>query len=177
MKKHNGMRPQDVVILLKIATLDAHKWYGKDLSASLFISPSEVSESINRSVFAGLLDVGKRKLMRQALLEFLEHGLKYVFPQQPGAIMRGIPTAHSTAPLNSLIHSKEIYVWPDALGQLRGQAVEPLHPGVIKAAKLDSHLYELLSLTDALRIGRIREQQIAMQELTNRLAYPNEKKN
>ena len=171
------MRPQDVVILLKIATLDDRQWYGKDLSAALFISPSEVSESINRSIFAGLLDESKRRLMRQSLLEFLEHGLKFVYPQRPGAIVRGLPTAHSAPPLNSLIQSREIYVWPDALGESRGQAIEPLHPGVVKAVRQDAFLYELLALTDALRFGRAREQQIAMKELINRLEYPNEKKN
>ena len=99
MKKHNGMRPQDVVILLKIATLKDKVWNGKNLYTTLFISPSEVSESLNRSMIAGLLDAGKRKLMRQAFLEFLEHGLKYVYPQQPGALVRGMPTAHSAPPI------------------------------------------------------------------------------
>jgi hypothetical protein len=177
MNKHNGMRPQDVVVLLKIATLKDQNWFGKDLATALFISSSEVSESLNRSAFARLLDADKRKLMKQTFLEFLEHGFKYVFPLKPGPIVRGMPTAHSAPPLNKLIQSQEIYVWPDALGEHRGQAIEPLHPGVIKAAKLDSELYELLSLIDALRIGRTREQQIAMQELKNRLGYSNEKKN
>lgn len=174
MNKHNGMRPQDLVVLLKIATLKDQNWYGKDLATALFISSSEVSESLNRSAYAGLLDAGKRKLMRQTLLEFLEHGLKYVYPQQPGPIVRGMPTAHSAPPLNNLIQSKEYFVWPDALGEQLGQAIEPLHPGVVKAAKQDSELYELLSLIDTLRIGKVREQQIAMQELNNRIG--NEKK-
>ena len=169
MKKHNGMRPQDVVILLKIATLKDKVWYGKNLYTTLFISPSEVSESLNRSMIAGLLDAGKRKLMRQAFLEFLEHGLKYVYPQQPGALVRGMPTAHSAPPLNKIIQSQEFYVWPDPLGEQRGQAIEPLHPGVVEAARLDAELYELLSLIDALRIGRIRERAIAIQELSNRI--------
>lgn len=169
MNKHNGMRPQDVVVLLKIATLKDQKWFGKDLAAALFISSSEVSESLNRSSFAGLLDTDKRKLMRQSFLEFLEHGFKFVFPIQPGPIVRGIPTAHSAPPLNKLIQSKESYVWPDALGDHRGQAIEPLHPGVIKAVKIDSALYELLSLIDAIRIGKIRERQFAMKELKIRL--------
>ena len=163
------MRPQDVVILLKIATLKDKVWYGKNLYTTLFISPSEVSESLNRSMIAGLLDAGKRKLMRQAFLEFLEHGLKYVYPQQPGALVRGMPTAHSAPPLNKIIQSQEFYVWPDPLGEQRGQAIEPLHPGVVEAARMDAELYELLSLIDALRIGRSREQAIAIQELSNRI--------
>jgi hypothetical protein len=177
MNKHNGMRPQDVVVLLKIATLKDQKWFGKDLAAALFISPSEVSESLNRSSFAGLLDADKRNLMRQSFLEFLEYGFKYVFPAQPGPIVRGLPTAHSAPPLTKLIQSEESYVWPDAIGDHRGQVIEPLHPGVIKAVKIDSALYELLSLIDAIRIGKTREQQIAIKELQNRLGYLIEKKN
>jgi len=50
MKKHNGMRPQDVVILLKLQTYNKNDWFGKDLAKTLLISPSEVSESLNRSV-------------------------------------------------------------------------------------------------------------------------------
>jgi hypothetical protein len=172
MKKHNGMRPQDVVILLKIATLKDQRWSGKDLAATLFISQSEVSESIRRSQFAGLLDGLERKLMRQALLEFLEFGLKYVYPQMPGPIVRGMLTAHSAPPLSKMIQSQESYVWPDALGNDRGQAIDPLHPGVIQAAKLDLKLYELLSLADCLRIGRTRERQMAMEELKTRIGYP-----
>jgi len=169
MNKHNGMRPQDVVILLKIATLKGQNWFGKDLAKALFISPSEVSESLNRSSFAGLLTPHKRKLMIQAFLEFLEHGLKFVFPIQPGPIVRGMPTAHSAPPLNKLIQSQEYYVWPDASGDQRGQAIEPLHPGVIKAAKSDEEFYELLALLDSIRIGRTREQAIAIQQLKNRI--------
>jgi hypothetical protein len=47
----------------------------------------------------------------------------------------------------------------------------------VKAVKVDSELYELLSLIDALRIGRAREQNIAIIELITRLGYSNEKKN
>ena len=169
MKKHNGMRPQDIVVLLKIATYNEKPWLGKDLAISLSISSSEVSESLDRSVFAGLLGEEKKKLMKQALLEFLEHGFKYVFPQKPGPLVRGFPTAHSAPPLNKLIQSNELFVWPDALGEDRGQAIKPLHPGVVKAARADIGFYELISLVESLRIGRTREQSIALQELKKRI--------
>lgn len=169
MKKHNGMRPQDIAILLKIATFKDKPWLGKDVAIALSISPSEVSESLNRSAFAGLLDPSKNKVMKQALLEFLEHGFKYAFPQQPGPLVRGLPTAHSAPPLNKLIQSQEYYVWPDASGDQRGQAIEPLHPGVIKAAKSDEEFYALVALLDSIRIGKTREQSLAIQELKNRI--------
>lgn len=169
MKKHSGMRPHDIVILLKIAAKQAHPWLMKDLAAELGISASEVSESINRSVQAGLLAADKKRLMGASLLEFLQFGLRYVFPQHPGPIVRGVPTAHSAPPLVNLIMSDEKYVWPSGKGSARGQAIEPLYESVVKAVDNDSGLYELLALADALRVGRARERQLAVEELKMRL--------
>lgn len=169
MKKHNGMRPHDVVILLKIATKGSDSWTMKDLAYDVKISASEVSESFNRSVYAGLLSSDKKQLMRSTLLEFLEHGLKYVYPQQPGALVRGIATAYPADPLVKDIQSSEQVVWPFAEGDIRGQAIEPLHANVPAACLEDKNLYELLALADALRIGRKREKQMAMEELKKRL--------
>lgn len=162
MKKHNGMRPQDVVILLKIAAKGKSSWMMKDLSNELEISASEVSESLNRSMLANLLSNNKKTLMKSAFLDFLEHGLKYVYPQKPGALVRGMATSHSAEPLNKIIQSEDNYVWPFAQGNLRGQAIEPLHPSVPKACLKDPVFYELLALTDALRVGKVREQKIAI---------------
>ena len=96
MKKHNGMRPLDVVLLLKIITLGNQKYLWKDVAHSLVISPSEISESLNRSVYASLLDSSKNMVLKNNLLDFLMYGLKYVFPQKPAEISRGMPTAHSS---------------------------------------------------------------------------------
>ena len=169
MKKHRGMRSQDIVVLLKIANLGEHEWFAKDLAIALGISQSEISESLNRSQIAGLLSADKKKLMKKNLLDFLEHGLRYVYPAEPGAIQRGIPTAHNAPPLNNIISAEESYVWPWAEGEARGQAIEPLHPRVPGACIKDPALYELLALTDALRLGRIREKQQAIDELRIRI--------
>jgi predicted transcriptional regulator len=95
VKRHNGMRPLDIVVLLKIIALEQTDWLKKDLAEWLQISASEVSESLNRSEIAGLVDGTHRSVMRRSLLEFLQFGLRYVFPQQPGALVVGMPTAHS----------------------------------------------------------------------------------
>jgi predicted transcriptional regulator len=169
MKKHNGMRPHDIVILLKIASKGTSEWMMKDLSYELGISSSEISESINRSVIAGLIMSDKKRLMKMALLEFLESGLRYVYPQQPGALVRGIKTAHSAPPLDKLIVSSEDYVWPYGEGVVRGQAIEPLHPKVPEACLKDAAFYELIAMCDVLRVGRAREKTIAMDELRKRI--------
>jgi len=163
------MRPQDVLLLLKIICMDNDAWGQKPTAEALGMSQSEVSQSVARSKFAGLLDPKGKKVMRMALLEFLQHGLRYVFPQRPGAVVRGVPTAHSAPPLNTEIQSTEAYVWPYGKGTVRGHGIEPLYPTVPMAVQQDAALYELLALTDALRVGRARERQLAVEELRKRL--------
>lgn len=169
MKKHSGMRPHDIVVLLKIAAKEKKQWYMKDLSSELNISASEISESINRSVIAGLLAPDKKNVMKLSLLDFLEFGLRYVYPEQPGALVRGIPTAHSAAPLNDVIVSNDNYVWPSGKGTMRGQAITPLYPSVIDAVQKDDKLHELLALVDAIRVGRAREKEMAVKMLKDRI--------
>ncbi len=169
MKKHRGMRAHDIVVLLKIAPLREKDWFVKDVAFDLGISQSEVSESLNRSKIAGLLATDKKTLLKNNLLDFLEHGLRYVFPTEPGAIQRGVFTAHSAPPLNQWFPADEPYVWPHADGKGRGQAIEPLHPGVPAACAKDNDLYELLALVDAIRLGRARERTHAINELRKRI--------
>ena len=170
MKNHNGIRPQDILILLKIAARKSTPWLMRDLANELYISPSEISESLNRSMLAGLVAADKQKLMTASLLEFLQYGLKYVYPQKPGSIVRGMPTSHSAPPLNKLIKSEEHFVWPYAQGKVLGQGIEPLYKTVPKACEIDSILYELLALTDAIRLGKNRERNLAIIELKERLS-------
>lgn len=169
MKKHSGMRPQDIVILLKIAIKRDQSWTMKDLSRELEISASEVSESLNRSFIAGLLFQNKKQVMRQALMDFLQYGLRYVYPQQPGALVRGVPTAHAAPPLSDHIVGETLYVWPHHEGSQRGQAIEPLYPSVPVACMQDDAFYEVMALADALRVGRARERNIAVEELKKRI--------
>lgn len=163
------MRPQDVVVLLKIIALGTDNWLAKELAQALHLSPAEVSNSMSRSAEAGLLDGSKRKVVRPVLLEFLRSGLPYAFPVRPGGLVRGVPTAHSAAPLRAIFRSEEAFVWPSAKGSEQGQAITPLYAGVPEAALEDPQLHALLALTDALRVGRSRERTEAAKELAKRL--------
>ena len=98
MVQQQVISPQDIVILLKMIALGDAAWLQNTLAEDLGISQSEVSKSLVRSKYAGLLDSSGKKVSKLALLEFIEYGIKYVFPQQPGAIVRGIATAHSAPP-------------------------------------------------------------------------------
>lgn len=165
MKSHNGMRPQDVIILLKILTIPDPDWKYRELSSSLFISISEISESLHRSHIAGLIDVDKRKVHRLSLMEFIRYGLPYVFPEVPGTMVTGIPTAHSYPFYSRQFQSDINYVWPDDGGNVRGLSIQPLYKSVVKAVKQDELLYKLLASIDIIRVGRIREFKIAIEEL------------
>lgn len=172
MRKHNGMRPLDIVVLLKIIALDNEPWLQKDIAQALLVSNSEVSESLNRSQVADLLDDTKQRPMRQNLLDFLCHGLRFVFPAQPGGLVRGIPTAHSAPMLAGRFVSQLTYVWADSSGSVLGHEIEPLYSTVPQACQSDARLYELLALVDMLRVGRAREVQLATQQLTDQILHP-----
>ncbi|MGM9859574.1 MAG: hypothetical protein ACI31C_02340 [Muribaculaceae bacterium] len=137
------------------------------MAKELGISASEVSESLERSRIARLIDSRKQRVNILALQEFIVHGLKYIFPAYPQSKVRGIATAISAPPMNQLIQSgKEVYVWRDSKGDLRGESITPLYKTVPMAVKVDTTLYKLLALTDVFRMGRAREIEIAKNELS-----------
>ncbi|CAN5313572.1 hypothetical protein BH09BAC1_BH09BAC1_04440 [soil metagenome] len=165
MKKHNGMRPQDIVILAKVILMGEKEWLNKELSEQLYISPGEISESLNRSRAAKLIDPNKKRVNRHSFYEFISHGLSYVFPAELGTLQRGIGTAHSHTFMQDSFESTTAYVWPDYEGAIMGLAVEPLYNNQTKAIKADPSLYKMLALIDSLRIGKAREIEIAAKEL------------
>jgi hypothetical protein len=180
MKKHNGMRPQDVVIILKMISSSMQKsksddskneiLNNKNIAKTLQMSEAEISESLRRSEYAGLIaDKATKKVNQKAFFEFLIYGIKYVFPTQPGAMVRGVPTAHSALPMKDKIISDEIFVWQHSEGTVRGQAIEPLYHTVPKIVEEDPKLYELLALVDCVRTGTSRINNIATKELENRI--------
>lgn len=165
MRSHNGMRPQDIVVLLKVIINGDQPWQNKDLAIALFLSPAEISLSFQRSVMAGLIDRGKKGVHRQTLMEFIEFGLHVVFPVVPGGIVNGLATAHSHPYIQQYIKSERVYVWPDAMGKQRGETILPLYDNVVHAAMADPELYKMLALIDVIRVGKVRELKIAIGEL------------
>jgi DNA-binding Lrp family transcriptional regulator len=167
-----ALKPQDVLVLLKLASRGDSSWSYPKLSVELGMSPSEVHASVRRATQAGLLQEGTRAVNRAALLEFLVHAVKYVFPPERGGISRGLPTAHSAPPLRQRFRatSEMPTVWADPEGTVRGETLEPLYSSVPHAARADTDLYEWLALVDAVRAGRARERELATAELQRRLS-------
>ena len=165
------LRPQDAVVLLKLA-IAGGAWTYPSLADSLGMSSSEVHGAVARAKRAGLYNEQQRGPNRKALIEFLVHGIRYVFPAERGSMTRGLPTAHAAPPLSSKIMAdgSPPPVWPDAEGKVRGEGLRPLYRSVPAAARRDPALYELLALVDAIRGGRARERSLAVAELESRLS-------
>ena len=167
------LKPQDIVILLKLIAKGDDKWSYASLAEELFMSPSEVHAGSHRAIAAGLAVKTNDRIKPaiRSLEELLIHGLRYVFVPDRGEITRGMPTLHAGPPLSQMLVSSSDPppVWPDPEGNVRGQSFSPLYKSVPKAAGQDHQLYELLVLTDAIRGGRQRERAIAVKEISKRL--------
>ncbi len=146
----------------------------RSLAEETGISKSQISLSLNRCYEIGLAKIDRKSLLpkanTQALMEFIRYGIRYVFPVKAGEITRGIATSFAAPVLQGqLMTSGDLPpVWPDASGNTKGVAIEPLHRGVGIAIKHDPELYAMLALTDAIRMGQPRERKLATEKL-NRL--------
>ena len=166
------LRSFDIAVLLKLTLPGAAESSFQKLASDLHVAASEVHGAVKRARLSGLMQHdGPKKVNRSALLELLGHGMRYVYPAVRGELMRGVPTSFAAEPLRSVIHDSgaEVPVWPHLLGKVRGYSFEPLYKHAAEAALADPAFYELLSLVDALRDGRIRERKIALEMISKRL--------
>ncbi len=166
------LKPQDIVVLLKLIAARTKVWSFASLAGDLFMSPSEVHAGIKRASAARLFDEFRKMPVRKNLEEYLVHGVKYAYPSQHGALTRGIPTGYAAYPLNEIlaIGTNDVPpVWPHPEGEVRGYEFSPLYKSAPSAALKDKELYALLAIVDAIRDGRARERELAIKELINRL--------
>jgi hypothetical protein len=170
------LKPQDLVVALKLVSLHKKDWTYLLLASELAMSASEINAGIKRAIQARLLSPGKDRdnkpqPVRAALLEFLLHGVRYAFAPDRGEMTLGMPTGWAAQPLSDQIVAAEDPppVWPDPQGEVRGMTFSALYPTVPRAARQDAVLYELLVLVDGIRGGRAREQKIAAKLLSKRL--------
>jgi len=166
------LKPQDVVIMLKLIVWEDSEWSYPALSHELSMSTSEVHAGVKRAVAARLMDMHRKLPIKRNLLEFLIHGVKYAYPPDRGGVTRGLPTSYAAQPLKDLIMQTDDPppVWPDPEGQVRGYEFSPLYSSVPHACKVDPKLYEILALVDAIRDGRARETEIAVKEIQLRVS-------
>ena len=165
------LKQQDVLVVLKLISCDAGDRTFPRLAAALNMSASETHAAVKRATACGLLDPATRTVRKPAVLEFLVHGLRYVFPPEWHGITRGLPTSYAAAPLKSHFGEGDLPpVWPHPEGTARGEGLVPLYRSAPDAALRDPALYEWLVLVDAVRAGRARERKLATTEITRRLS-------
>ncbi len=165
------LRAQDLAVAVRLAQQPEERY--EQLADVLGLSLSATHRAVQRLRRAGLLLPDKRKVNRSALLEFLRHGARYVFPPIRGPVVRGVPTAWSVPGLMEQLSSSSSsvsVVWPDPDGKVRGESIMPLYDGAAAAGRRDNRLYRVLALVDALRVGRARERRVASELLEKELA-------
>ena len=177
------MKSQDIGLLLKLVALRSREteasqvahYSVRALAEETGISKSQVSLALQRCLEVGLArkdrKIGVPRANTKALFDFIVHGLRYVFPARPGEITRGIATAFAAPVLEGWLYSSGelVMVWPDATGDTKGQAVEPLFSSAPYAAHRDRELYAMLALVDAIRLGQPRESKLAAKLLADYL--------
>ena len=168
------LKPQDLLVLLKVAAHPPQRWTYAALGEALAMSTSETHASVKRAVASGLAVVlmrGEWSPVRPNLLEFVLHGVRYVWPATVGPVKRGVPTAFGAEPLVSQLTAApgEAPVWAHAAGKAKGPALSPLYRTAPQAALADPALHRLLALLDALRMGRARERSLAARLLETEL--------
>lgn len=177
-----SIKPQDIVILAKLlAKQDNEDWSQNSLAFELCLSPSQINSAFKRLIIAGLITTyrppNKPRPIVQACGEFIIHALKYIFPAKLGEIARGIPTSYSGPSLKKKIipGNDPVPVWPYGEGEERGVGLKPLYPSVPESISKhpDPLFYDLLTLIDAIRSGRAREKQLAIQNLSEILKTKN----
>ena len=165
------LKPQDILVVLKVASLAGAPWTYKSLAESLGISAASAHESVARAVAAGLLNGRERRAMRAAVEEFLIHGLRYMLPAERGRLARGITTSVSAPAFHGRLTSQDVpTVWAYPKGDVRGETLAPIHEAAPEAATKDARLYALLAAADALRSGGAREREAATAVLKEVLA-------
>jgi len=169
------LKPQDILVVLKLLTLQKQSWNYAWLGVQLGMSPSQLHASVKRLLKSQLAVKRGNAVVPnfRNMEEFIVHGLKYVFVPERGELTRGIPTASSAPPLVEHFQMADAIppVWPDKIGNVRGEAFSPIYKLAPQAAQMDEELYELLVIIDSIRGGRARERKLAIDEFRKRLGH------
>jgi hypothetical protein len=160
MNRIPALNPIDVAVALALVEAPGSTY--QQLGDMLVISPSTGHQSVGRLREAGLVRAGTQQIVRPSMLEFLEHGVRYAFPARLLPATRGVPTSHAGPALNRLFAADEPIVWPSDRGLSLGPAITPLYENAVELPECSPGIYWMLTLADALRVGRLRERKEAI---------------
>lgn len=154
----------DFVILLELLGDESQGL--RDLARGLELPPSSVHNALRRLERCSLYDAKRKTVRKRALLEFVQHAAKYIFPPELGSETEGVPTSHSAPPLSELVSSSssDNIVWPMEGSGTVGRSLKPIDARVPSLARNRPKLHSKLALVDAFRIGRARERNLAKEQ-------------
>jgi hypothetical protein len=161
----------DIYVLAGLVS-HAGEWSYRSLAERLRVPHTVVQRALARADEAGLYSPGRRAVHLPHFEEFAVHAIRFVAPAHLGALLPGVPAAWAAAPMVELIRSSSDEpppVWPYAQGDVRGQAIEPLHRAAPEAVAGWPELGETLSLLDSLRAGDGRVRKVAGELFAERL--------
>lgn len=173
--EENAPEHPDEVDLAALPVGSPSLYTARALELQTGISKTQINRSLKHCMDIGLAredrKLGVPRANTRVLLEFIVHGLKYVFPARAGELTRGIGTSFAAPVLAGRLLSagEHLLVWPDAYGNTKGLKVEPLFKTATYAAKRDPEMYALMALIDAIRLGQPRESNLATSLLKERL--------
>jgi DNA-binding transcriptional MocR family regulator len=169
------LSPTDIYVLAGVLAGDGERITLRDLAQELHVDHTLVHRALRRAEQAGLYRGSSRQVNRANFEELITHAARFIAPAALGELTRGVPAAWAAEPISKRIHqagTEPPPVWPDADGQVRGQALKPLHAAAVPASRDSPALGELLSVIDSLRAGDARVRQVAAQELHDALQHP-----
>jgi len=157
------VKSSDIYVLSGLLAHDG-EWSYRSLADRLGVPHPVVQRALARAHKADLYSADRREIQVPHFEEFAVHALRFNAPAQLGALVPGVPAAWAAEPMAGAIRSsgdEPPPVWPYARGQVRGQAIEPLHPAASEAVEGWPELGEILALLDSLRAGDPRVRRVA----------------
>jgi hypothetical protein len=160
--------------LYVLSGLVAHEgdWSYRSLADRLHVPHVVVQRALARAGEADLYSAERRQVHTPHFEEFALHALRFVSPARLGALAPGVPAAWAAEPMVEAIRPSDDElppVWSYARGQVRGQAIEPLHPAAPEAIESWPELGRILALLDSQRAGDARIRKVAGDLLWNTL--------
>lgn len=157
------VKDSDIYVLSGLLAHD-EIWSYRSLAERLHVPHPVVQRALGRAKGVDLYSVDRREVHLPHFEEFALHALRFVAPARLGALAPGVPAAWAAEPMASATRSsgdEPPPAWPYAHGQVRGQAIEPLHSSAPEAVENWPRLGEVLALLDSLRAGDARVREVA----------------
>jgi hypothetical protein len=172
------LSPTDIYVLTGVTSREQESWTLRGLAATLQVDHTLVHRALKRAENAGLYKASTKQVNLASFEELTIHAARFIAPAHLGGLIRGVPAAWAAEPVSEAIHqadSEPPPVWPSAIGTVRGQALEPLHPAAIQASQDAPELASLLAIIDSLRAGDLRVRKVAATVLRDTLRQAEKK--